>query len=209
MRVVATYFREQLRLELMQFCKDHTKADGSHYNIYKDGLKVYTTINYKMQQYAEAAVQKHMKDLQQQFNKSYKGSVPWGKNDKYIEDAMHKSERWAKMKSAGVSEDSINLAFRTKIAMTLFSYNGEIDTVMSPLDSIKYYKFFLHCGFMVMDPTTGYVLAWVGGINHHYFQFDHVNPNSKRQVVLRLSLFYIPLRSIMVIRPAWKCLMKK
>jgi penicillin-binding protein 1A len=166
----------------MQWCKQHPKPDGSQYNIYKDGLRVYTTINSKMQQYAEEAVQKHLKDLQHQFYQSYKGSTPWGKDNKYIDDAMHQCERWFKMKHAGISEDSIVRAFKTKIPMTVFSYKGEIDTVMSPYDSLKYYKFFLHCGFMAMDPSSGYVLAWVGGINHHYFQFDHVNENAKRQV---------------------------
>ncbi|HUM47220.1 MAG TPA: transglycosylase domain-containing protein, partial [Chitinophagales bacterium] len=178
----ATYFREFLRQDLAQFCKDHLKPDGSQYNIYKDGLRIYTTINYKMQLYAEDAVQKHMQDLQKQFNQSYKGSVPWGKSEKYIEDAMKRSERWSKMKTAGASEDSIRKAFKTKIPMTVFSYKGEIDTTLSPYDSIRYYKFFLHCGFMAMDPASGNILAWVGGINHHYFQYDHVNINAKRQV---------------------------
>jgi penicillin-binding protein 1A len=178
----ATYFREFLRQELTQFCREHPKPDGTQYNIYRDGLRVYTTINYKMQQYAEEAVQKHMKDLQQQFYKSYKGSVPWGKNEKYIEDAMHQSDRWIRMRAAGIPEDSIIRAFKTKMSMSVFSYRGEVDTTMTPYDSIKYYKFFLHCGFMVMDPVSGYVLAWVGGINHHYFQYDHVNINAKRQV---------------------------
>lgn len=179
---LATYFREYLRQELNQWCKDHRKSDGTPYNIYKDGLRVYTTINSKMQLYAEEAVRKHMKDLQEQFYKSYKGGVPWGKNEKYIDDAMKQSWRWISMKKAGVSEDSIRTSFNTAIPMTVFSYRGEIDTVMSPLDSIKYYKFFLHTGFMAMDPVTGYVHAWVGGINHHYFQYDHVNIHAKRQV---------------------------
>jgi penicillin-binding protein 1A len=179
---LATYFREFLRLELMKWCKEHPKPDGTYYNIYKDGLRVYTSINSKMQTYAEAAVQKSMKSLQDDFNKTYKKDTPWGKNEKYIQDAMHQSARWHTMKNRGASEDSILLSFKTKIPMTVFSYRGEIDTVMSPYDSIKYYKYFLQCGFMAMDPSTGYVLAWVGGINHHYFQFDHVNINSKRQV---------------------------
>ncbi len=178
----ATYFREFLRQDLTQFCKDHLKPDGSQYNIYRDGLRIYTTINYKMQLYAEDAVQKHMRDLQKQFNESYKGGTPWGKNEKYIEDAMKRSDRWSKMKSAGIPEDSIRLAFKTKIPMTVYSYHGEIDTTLSPYDSIRYYKFFLHCGFLAMDPTNGNILAWVGGINHHYFQYDHVNMNAKRQV---------------------------
>jgi penicillin-binding protein 1A len=179
---VATYFREFLRQDLAQFFKEHPKADGTQYSIYKDGLRIYTTINNKLQQHAEAAVQQHMKDLQAQFNKSYKGSVPWGKKEKYIIDAMKQSERWSLMKAAGISEDSIVKAFHVKTPMTVFSYKGERDTTMTPYDSIKYYKFFLHCGFMVMDPVTGYVVAWVGGINHHYFQYDHVNINAKRQV---------------------------
>lgn len=179
---LATYFREYLRLELNQWCKDHRKADGSPYNIYKDGLRVYTTINSKMQLYAEEAVRKHMKELQAQFNQSYKNGAPWGKNDKYIEDAMKQSNRWIRMKKAGIAEDSIRAAFQTPTSMTVFSYRGEIDTVMTPFDSIKYYKFFLHTGFMAMDPVTGYVYAWVGGINHHYFQYDHVNLHAKRQV---------------------------
>lgn len=179
---LATYFREYLRQELGNWCKQHPKPDGSQYNIYKDGLRVYTTINSKMQQYAEEAVHKHLQDLQQQFYQSYKNSTPWGKDTKYIDDAMKQSERWAKMKHANIAEDSIVRAFKTKIPMTIFSYKGEIDTVLSPYDSLKYYKFFLHSGFMAMDPSTGYVLAWVGGINHHYFQYDHVNENAKRQV---------------------------
>lgn len=179
---LATYFREYLRQELMQFCKDHPKPDGSYYNIYKDGLRVYTTINYKMQQYAEAAVQKHMKELQKQFYQSYKGTVPWGKNDDYIQAAMKQSDRWIRMKNEGISEDSILKSFKVKTPMTVFSYRGELDTTMTPYDSIKYYKFFLQCGFMVMDPESGHVLAWVGGIDHHYFQYDHVNINAKRQV---------------------------
>jgi penicillin-binding protein 1A len=178
----ATYFREFLRQDLTKFCKEQLKPDGSQYNIYKDGLRIYTSINYKMQLYAEDAVQKHMRDLQLQFNKSYKGSVPWGKSEKYIEDAMKRSTRWTRMKAAGASEADIRNAFKTKIPMSVFSYKGEIDTVMTPYDSIKYYKFFLHCGFMAMDPSNGNILAWVGGINHHYFQYDHVNVNAKRQV---------------------------
>jgi penicillin-binding protein 1A len=179
---LATYFREHLRLELNRWCKEHRKADGTAYNIYKDGLRVYTTLHSKMQWYAEEAMRKHMSDLQAQFYKSYKNSVPWGKNNEYIDEAMKKSVRWSNMKRAGLAEDSILKSFQTKIPMTVFSYKGEIDTLLSPYDSIKYYKFFLHGGFMAMDPVTGYVLAWVGGINHHYFQYDHVNENAKRQV---------------------------
>jgi penicillin-binding protein 1A len=179
---VATYFREQLRMDLTKWCKENTKPDGTHYNIYTDGLKIYTTINYKMQQYAEEAVAAHMKELQAEFYASYKNKAPWGSTNEFIDNAMHQSERYQDLKDDGMSDDSIKLVFNTTIPMTVFSYKGDIDTVMSPYDSIKYYKMFLHSGFMVMDPNTGAVVAWVGGINHHYFQFDHVNINAKRQV---------------------------
>jgi penicillin-binding protein 1A len=178
----ATYFREFLRQELLKWCKENTKPDGSNYNLYTDGLKVYTTINYKMQRYAEQAVNKHMHELQDQFFKSYKNKPPWGDNDDFIETAMKQCDRYIKMKKRGISADSIKKVFHTPIPMTVYSYKGDLDTLMSPWDSIKYYKMFLHTGFMVMDPFTGNILAWVGGINHRYFQYDHVNVRAKRQV---------------------------
>ncbi|MCS6916628.1 MAG: transglycosylase domain-containing protein [Chitinophagales bacterium] len=179
---LATYFREYLRQELLQWCKNNKKPDGTPYNLYKDGLKVYTSIHSRMQFYAEEAVQKHMRDLQKQFLASYRNSVPWGNTKQFIDEAMRKSYRWQSMKRSGISEDSIVRAFHTPMPMTVFSYEGEKDTTLTPYDSIKYYKMFLHCGFMATDPLTGHVLAWVGGINHHYFQYDHVNPGAKRQV---------------------------
>ncbi len=178
----ATYFREFLRMDLLKWSKENTKADGTNYNIYTDGLKIYTTISYKMQRYAEIAVNKHMRELQDQFFKSYKTKRPWGDNDDFIANAMKQCDRYIRMKKRGAPEDSINLAFKTPISMTVYSYKGDLDTVMSPWDSIKYYKMFLHTGFMVMDPLSGNILAWVGGINHRYFQYDHVNIRAKRQV---------------------------
>ncbi|HZG00493.1 MAG TPA: transglycosylase domain-containing protein [Chitinophagales bacterium] len=178
----ATYFREVLRQELVRWCKDNVKTNGEHYNIYTDGLKVYTTLDSKLQRYAEEAVWDHMKELQANFFTAYKNAPPWGKDETFIEQAMKQTDRWYRMKREGISEDSIRRSFRTKIPMTVFTYNGEKDTVMSPLDSLKYYKHFLHCGFMAMDPQTGYVRAWVGGVNHRYFKYDHVNVNAKRQV---------------------------
>lgn len=166
----------------MKWCKENKKPNGENYNLYKDGLKIYTSINYKMQVYAEAAVQKHMAELQQQFYQSYKGSAPWGKDETFIKNAMKQCDRYYRLKQAHASDDSIMKSFNTPTAMTVFSYRGDIDTVMTPYDSIKYYKYFLHTGFMVTNPHTGEVLAWVGGVNHHYFQYDHVNINSKRQV---------------------------
>lgn len=179
---LATYFREYLRQELLVWCRNNKKPDGSSYNLYKDGLKVYTTINSRMQFYAEEAVQKHMRELQKQFLNSYRNGVPWGNNNKFIDDAVRKSHRWLSMKRAGIREDSILRAFKTPVPMTVFSYDGVRDTLLSPYDSIKYYKMFLHCGFMATTPHNGHVVAWVGGINHHFFQYDHVNPSAKRQV---------------------------
>ncbi|MEI7803056.1 MAG: transglycosylase domain-containing protein, partial [Bacteroidota bacterium] len=179
---VATYFREHLRQDLMKWCKENKKPDGTAYNLYKDGLKVYTTLNYKMQVYAESAVQKHMNELQQQFYQSYKGTTPWGKDETFIRNAMKQCDRYIRLKQANVTPDSIEKSFHTPQAMTVFSYRGDVDTVMTPFDSIKYYKYFLHTGFMVTNPHTGEIVAWVGGVNHHYFKYDHVNINAKRQV---------------------------
>ena len=179
----ATYFREQLRQDLTEWCRENKKPDGTNYNIYKDGLRVYTTIDSHMQEYAEEAVAKHMKELQAEFFQSWKGRTPpWGKDTTIIVDAMHKTSRYQELIKTNTSEDSIRLIFNTKVKMSVFSWRGEIDTVMTPMDSIKYSKYFLQTGFMVMDPATGFVKAWVGGINHHYYQFDHVNIDAKRQV---------------------------
>lgn len=178
---VAPYFREQLRMELNQWCKTHKKSDGTNYNIYKDGLKIYTTINYKMQLYAEQAVQKHMKELQKEFFTAWKGRKPWASDD-FIKTAMKQTWRYISMHKAGISDDSIMKVFKTKIPMSLFSYSGDVDTTMSPWDSIKWSKMYLHQGFIVTDPSNGEILAWVGGIDHHHFQYDHVNLKAKRQV---------------------------
>lgn len=179
---MATYFREHLRQDMMKWCSENKKSTGEFFNLYKDGLKVYTTINFKMQVYAEAAVQKHMAELQKQFYDSYKGSAPWGKDDKFISDAMKQCDRYIRMRQANISIDSIKKSFHTPQAMTVFSYRGDVDTVMTPYDSIKYYKYFLHTGFMVTNPHTGEILSWVGGISHRYFKYDHVNIHAKRQV---------------------------
>ncbi|MCE2786660.1 MAG: penicillin-binding protein 1A [Bacteroidota bacterium] len=173
----APYFREVLRLELMEW------ADENGYNLYKDGLKIYTTINSKLQQYAEQAVSRHIKEMQGKFYSHWKGRTPWGELKELITAGMKRSDRYRALKREGRSEKQIEKAFNTPVKMKIFSWSrGEVDTVMSPLDSIKYYKYFMQCGFMSMDPRTGYVKAWVGGVNHKYFKYDHVNINAKRQV---------------------------
>jgi penicillin-binding protein 1A len=158
------------------------KADGTYYNLYKDGLKIYTTINSHMQRYAEEAVTEHMSnDIQPAFFKHWKGNshAPYDLSDrkeiqKLLLASKKRSDRYRSMKKAGLSNDSIERAFATPIPMRIFSWKGEIDTVMSPMDSIKYHKWFLHAGLMSMEPQTGYVRAYVGGINFRYFKYDHV-----------------------------------
>ncbi len=174
---LAPYFREHLRMELLDWCEENG------FSLYKDGLKIYTTINSKMQAMAEEAVYNHGKDMQRKFYNHWKGRNPWGSFSELITAGMKRSDRYRQLKAANVSEAEIKVIFNTPVKMKVFSYTrGEIDTVMTPLDSVKYYKYFMQCGLMSMDPRTGFVKAWVGGINHQYFQYDHVNIKSKRQV---------------------------
>lgn len=186
---LATYFRESLRAELTKWCEENKKPDGTKYNIYRDGLKIYTTIDSRMQQYAEEAVAEHLgKELQDEFFKHWKGkkSAPFfmlsdEEIKKLMEQAMTRSDRYKDLKENNVSKDSILKNFNTPAEMTIFSWKGEIDTIMTPMDSIRYYKHFLQTGFMSMDPHTGHIKAWVGGINYKHFKYDHVK-QSKRQV---------------------------
>ena len=188
---LATYFRENLRKDMKKWCSEHLKPDGTTYDLYKDGLKIYTTIDSRMQKYAEEAVAQHLsQDLQPAFYKHWKGypNAPfYFENNagteikKLMDDAMRRSERYRKMKLANVSIDSILLSFKTPVKMRVFSWEGEIDTVMTPMDSIRYYKFFLQAGLMSMEPSSGYVKAYVGGINYKHFQYDHVT-QGERQV---------------------------
>ncbi|MEI6822404.1 MAG: PBP1A family penicillin-binding protein [Bacteroidota bacterium] len=186
---LATYFREYLRQYLNDWCANHKKPDGSNYNLYKDGLKIYTTINSKMQRYAEEAMKEHLgKELQPAFYKHWKGvkNAPFSQmNVDEIEGvykaSMKTSDRYHHLKEANMNEEEIMKAFNTPVAMRIFTWQGERDTVMSPYDSLKYYKWFLHTGLMSMEPQTGYVRAYIGGINYKYFQFDNVK-TGKRQV---------------------------
>jgi len=187
---LGTYFREHLRSVLSTWCEDHKKPDGSAYNLYKDGLKIYVTINSAMQQYAEEAVREHFeKDLQPAFFKHWKGvkSAPFDNTltpedvQRLMRQAMERSDRYIQMKKNNISEDSILLAFKTPVKMSVFTWKGDRDTIMSPLDSIKYYKYFLQIGMMAVEPQTGFVRAYVGGIDYKHFKYDHVT-QGKRQV---------------------------
>ena len=183
------------------WCNKHSKKDGSHYNVYEDGLKVYTTIDSRMQRYAEESVMAHVgKYLQPAFDKENrkKPNAPFSSAltkkqvDAIMGRSVQQSERYIKMKAAGCSYDEIHEAFHRKTSMTVFSYHGEVDTTMTPLDSIRYYKSFLRAGFMSMDPTNGYVKAYVGGPNYTYFMYDMVS-TGYRQVGSTIKPFLYSL----------------
>jgi len=189
---LATYFREILRMEMKDWCSSHFKLDGTPYDLYKDGLKIYTTIDSRLQRYAEEAVTQHLADdLQPAFFKHWKNvtnapfvfepEVATQETRKILEQAMRRSNRYIQLKEEGVPADSIKMIFNTPVKMKVFSWNGPVDTIMTPMDSIHYSKYFLQAGLMSMDPKTGHVLAYVGGIDYRYFQYDHVKL-SKRQV---------------------------
>lgn len=174
---------------LYGWCSKNKKPDGSDYNLYKDGLKIYTTINYKMQKYAEEALAEHLsKDLQPGFYKRAKGfkNPPYSNDltkkevDELIMASVKQSDRYYIMKARGASEDSIMLAFNTPVSMRVFSWKGDRDTIMTPLDSIKYYKYFIRSSFMVENPHDGNVKAYVGGPDFRYFKYDAVTQQKKQ-----------------------------
>ena len=187
---LATYFRAYLRQFMLNWIEKNPKPDGEKYNLYLDGLTIYTTLDSRMQTYAENAVKEHMSNLQDAFFEQ--NTARWNPTapfldltekeiERLMEQAMRRSERWRKMRLAGKTEDDIKASFEEKTAMKIFSWKGEIDTVMRPIDSIRHYKHFLRSGMMSMNPQTGHVKAWVGGINYKHFQFDHVF-QGKRQI---------------------------
>jgi penicillin-binding protein 1A len=187
---LAPYFREYLRDEYLKtWCEEHKRPDGKPYDIYRDGLKIYTSIDSRMQQYAEESVSEHLVDLQKQFwrdlknkkNAPFDWRISKEEGEKIIRSAMKRSDRYRSWKKAGKSDEEIEASFKSeKVDMRIFAWKGERDTVMTPWDSIKYYKSFLQTGFMAMEPHTGYVKAWVGGINHKYFKYDHVKVGTRQ-----------------------------
>jgi penicillin-binding protein 1A len=183
----ATYFREYLRDYMKKWVAENKKPDGSDYDIYKDGLKIYTTIDSRMQLHAEEAVLAHMKNLQEQFfieSKTNKNApflnITKAETDRIMMQAMKNSTRWAILKDLDKSEDEIIASFSVKTPMRVFTWKGERDTIMTPMDSIRYYKHFLQSGLMAMEPQTGSIKAWVGGINYKYFQYDHVGQGARQ-----------------------------
>ena len=183
---LGTYFREYLRTkELPKILKDILKEDGTPYNIYTDGLKIYTTLDSRMQKHADDAVFKHMSYIQNEFYKHWKGykeEKPWG-DDKWITEQVKRSDRYKMLEAAGYSEKQIDSVFKVPAPMTVFSWKEkpiQKDTMMTPLDSVRYYFTMLNTGFMAMDHTNGYIKAWVGGTDFMYFKYDHIL--GKRQV---------------------------
>ena len=179
---IAPYFREYIRQDLLQWCKSHTKSDGTPYNIYTDGLKIYTTIDSRMQRYAEKAVRSQMTVIQKSFDQHWKKRKPWEEQPSILADAIKKSGRYKSVKENRITEDEFKKAMETPVTMNIFTWEGEKEVTLSPLDSIKHYLSFLNVGVMAMDPEQGAIKAWVGGIDHHFFQFDHVRSTTKRQV---------------------------
>ncbi|MBA5793567.1 PBP1A family penicillin-binding protein [Flavobacterium sp. xlx-214] len=183
----ATYFREYLRDYMRKWVKENPKKDGSSYDIYRDGLRIYTTIDSRMQEYAEEAVEMHLSNLQKEFFIQSKGNknapfiqINQAETKKIIDRAMRNSERWRQMSSQGKSEEDIIKSFDVKTKMAIFTWKGEKDTLMTPKDSIVYYKHFLQSGMMSMEPITGNVKAWVGGIDYKHFQYDHVAQGARQ-----------------------------
>ena len=187
---LATYFREYLRGYLKKWVKNNPKPNGESYNINRDGLKIYVTLDSRMQQYAQEAVQEHMSNLQGYFFKEQQKNetAPFydleeEQIDGIYERARKRSDRYRRMKKNGYSVQQIDSAFNASTDMRVFSWNNqrEVDTILSPNDSIKYYKSILRSGLLSIEPQTGHIKAWVGGINHKYFKYDHVE-QGKRQV---------------------------
>jgi penicillin-binding protein 1A len=177
---LAPYLRERIRIEANKILKDYPKEDGSFYDVYRDGLKLRTTLDSKMQAYAEQSVREHMSGLQSLFIKHWGSSKPWSDNPSIVSDAKKKSHRYKQLKKKGKSEKEINKIFNKKVEMKIFTWKGEKLVKMSPLDSIKHYVQLLNTGFLALEPNTGKVKAWVGGIDFTHFKYDHVK--AKRQV---------------------------
>jgi penicillin-binding protein 1A len=182
----APYFREVLRNEVKDILKTLKKPNGDAYDIYEDGLKIFTTVNLQMQQYAEEGMAQHMAMLQRGINAraDMKTGSIWKKHENILEKAILESDRWKEGKEEGTNEKDLRASFNIKTPMKIFSWNvkRERDTVMSPIDSIKYHLQMEQASFMAMDPVTGEVKAWVGGINFKTYKNDHVNLRTKRQV---------------------------
>lgn len=179
---IATYFREQVRQKALKWCAASAKSGGTPYNLYTDGLKIHTTLDSRMQQYAESALTEQMTALQAVFKRHISKKEPWRTNTNIIDRAIRQSERYKQLSVSGMKVSEILKTFDENVPMEIFTWKGTKQVTMSPKDSIKHYMCFLNAGFMAMDSHTGATKAWVGGINFKYFQYDHVQESTKRQV---------------------------
>jgi penicillin-binding protein 1A len=182
---LATYFRSVLKKDIQKTLNEQqlVKADNTPYDLDRDGLKIYTTINYQMQEYAEQAQKEYMRDLQNQFNAHWKGRSLWKMVDHFkdiLDQGMKRSDRYRMLKQDGKSDEEIKTDFNTPARMNLFTWKGNIDTTMKPIDSIVYTKLILRNAMMSMDPTTGYIKAWVGGDNFEHFKYDQVKMGTRQ-----------------------------
>jgi penicillin-binding protein 1A len=182
---LATYFRSVLRKDVQRILNEQgmRKSDDTPYDLDRDGLKIYTTINYTMQQYAEAAQKEYMKALQVQFNQHWRGRSLWKAIPDFkllLDQGMKRSDRYRSLKMQGKSDEEIRTDFNTPASMNLFTWHGNIDTTMKPVDSIVYCKMLLRNAMMSMDPTTGFVKAWVGGIDYEHFKYDQVKMGTRQ-----------------------------
>lgn len=187
---LATYFRAYLQEFMNRWLRENPKPDGTKYDLFRDGLKIYTTVDSRFQDLAEQAMNDHMKNLQMEFFRQntvkLNPTAPFldlreGEIDTLLKRAAYRSERWRKWSNRGVDEELILKSFYDEVPMTVFSWKGEIDTIMTPMDSIRYYKHFLRSSLMSMEPKTGHVKAWVGGFNYKHFQYDQVK-QGRRQI---------------------------
>jgi penicillin-binding protein 1A len=187
---LATYFRAYLKEFMDDWIAENPKPDGTKHSLYRDGLRIFTTIDSRMQAMGEAAVDAHMKNLQKEFfiqnTKIGNPTAPFldlreGEIDTLMERTAYRTERWRKMKLAGIEESEILASFYEKVPMRIFSWKGERDTIMTPMDSIRYYKHFLRASLMSMEPQSGHIKTWVGGFNYKHFQYDQVK-QGRRQI---------------------------
>ncbi|MBI9060092.1 MAG: transglycosylase domain-containing protein [Labilibaculum sp.] len=177
---LASYLRERIRIETNKILKDYPKEDGTFYDIYRDGLNIITTLDARMQRNAEEAVAEHMKSLQSLFKQHWGKKAPWGNDNGVIEDAKKRSIRYKRLISKGKSAIEIDKVFNTKVNMKIFTWQGDKEVKISPLDSLKHYAQILNTGFLAMEPRSGKIKAWVGGVSFDHFKYDHVK--AKRQV---------------------------
>ena len=179
---LAPYFREHLKTEILAWCNNNEKEDGTPYNLYTDGLRIFTTIDSKLQAYAEKAVVQQMTEIQKVFFDHWGNQKPWKGKEEVLDQAIKRSSRYRQLKEQELSEEEILQELQKPIPMSLFTWQGDREAITSPIDSIIHHLQYLNAGFLAVDPATGSIKAWVGGIDHDFFQFDHVKTSTKRQV---------------------------